>query len=171
MKLGIGSYTYAWSIGISGYPPPGHPMDAMALLQRAADLGISVVQIADNLPLHTLSDEQLDALRSLGQQHDIQIEVGTRGIDPDHIRRYLALAQKVASPILRVVVDTSTQHPPPAKIVSTLRLSMADFEEAGVTLAIENHDRFKAHTLVEILNQIDSPNIGICLDTVNSFGA
>ena len=40
-----------------------------------------------------------------------------------------------------------------------------------MTLAIENHDRFNSTTLVEILERIDSDRVGICLDTVNSFGA
>jgi sugar phosphate isomerase/epimerase len=48
---------------------------------------------------------------------------------------------------------------------------MPEFANAGVVLAIENHDRFKVKTLVDILDRIDSPNVGICLDTVNSFGA
>jgi sugar phosphate isomerase/epimerase len=45
------------------------------------------------------------------------------------------------------------------------------FERAGVTLAIENHDRFKAGELAAIIDRIGSDNAGICLDTVNSFGA
>lgn len=171
MKLGIGSYTYAWAIGIPGYPLPDHPMAADDLVQRAADLGVGVVQIADNLPLHVLSDAQLTALRSLAQRHNIQIEVGTRGIDPDHIRRYLSLALRFDSPILRIVADTTIHHPSPPEVVATLRALIPDLEKAGIALAIENHDRFKARTLIEIIEQIDSPAVGICLDTVNSFGA
>ena len=48
---------------------------------------------------------------------------------------------------------------------------MPDFERAEITLAIENHDRFKVRTLVTMLQQIGSSRVGICLDTVNSFGA
>ncbi len=45
------------------------------------------------------------------------------------------------------------------------------FEQAGVALAIENHDRFGVAMLVEILQRRNSPATGICLDIVNSFGA
>jgi len=48
---------------------------------------------------------------------------------------------------------------------------MPEFGRAGVCLAIENHDRFKAKTLAGIVERINSQYIGICLDTVNSFGA
>jgi sugar phosphate isomerase/epimerase len=46
-----------------------------------------------------------------------------------------------------------------------------EFERAGVCLAIENHDRFKAKTLAGIVERVGSQYVGICLDTVNSFGA
>lgn len=171
MKLGVGTYTYAWSIGIPGYPLPAQPMDAEGLVRRADSLGIRLVQIADNLPLHALSDAQLGDLQALAQQLGIQIEVGTRGIASDHLRRYLALAQRFYSPILRVVMDTATHHPEPPEIVTLLRGVLPEFERAGIKIAIENHDRFKVRTLVSILQQLDSPFVGICLDTVNSFGA
>jgi sugar phosphate isomerase/epimerase len=48
---------------------------------------------------------------------------------------------------------------------------MPEFERAGVCLAIENHDRFKAKTLAGIVQRVNSQHVGICLDTVNSFGA
>jgi 3-oxoisoapionate decarboxylase len=70
-----------------------------------------------------------------------------------------------------VVVDTATHHPEPAEVVQLLRVAVPDLERAGIKLAIENHDRFKVHTLVDILEQVSSVNVGICLDTVNSFGA
>ena len=47
MKLGLGTYAYAWAIGIAGYAP-AQPMDAFAFVRRAAALGVRVVQIADD---------------------------------------------------------------------------------------------------------------------------
>ena len=38
-------------------------------------------------------------------------------------------------------------------------------------MALENHDRFTTHDFLHILEIINSPYLGICLDTVNSFGA
>jgi len=171
MSLGISSYTYAWNIGIPGSPLPVQPMNALGLVQRAADLNVAVVQIADNLPLHRLDASQLDALYTLADVNRTQIEVGTRGVDPDHLRRYLEIARQFASPIVRVVVDTADQHPTPTEVIGALRVILPEFEKAGIILAIENHDRFKTHTLIDILTQANSSHIGICLDTVNSFGA
>lgn len=170
MRLGIGSYTYSWAIGVPGHAP-ARPMAAMDLLDRAAQLGVGLVQIADNLPLHALSEGELDGLHDRAGALGIGIEVGTRGIDADHLRTYLELAQRFGSPILRVVVDTADHRPPEDEIVRALRALMPAFERAGVVLAIENHDRFPARTLVSILERIGSESAGVCLDTVNSFGA
>lgn len=170
MQLGLGSYAYAWAIGIAGYPP-SQPMTAVGLIQRSAELGVRVVQIADNLPLYQLSHAEIAQVEQAARRLGIQIEVGARGISPPQLTKHLELTQRFGSPILRVVVDTADQHPTPEEIVTTLRAMMPSFEAAGVTLAIENHDRFKVHTLVDIVRQVESSHIGICLDTVNSFGA
>jgi sugar phosphate isomerase/epimerase len=146
-------------------------MTATDLLDRAAELGVHLVQVADNLPLHELSDSGLDRFEDRMARLGIRVEVGMRGIAPDHLRTYLHLAQRLGSPILRAVIDTAAHRPPEDEIVDTLRALMPEFERDGVVLAIENHDRFTARTLVHILERIGSDHIGICLDTVNSFGA
>jgi len=171
MQIGLGTYAYAWGIGIPGYPSSVIPMDTFAFVRRAAQLGVRVAQIADNLPLHTLSKTELDQLWRETQALGIVVEVGTRGIATEHLRAYLSIAEQFEAAILRVVVDTAEHHPAPDEVVEILRPLMPEFERAGVTLAIENHDRFKAQTLVSILEQIDSSQVGICLDTVNSLGA
>jgi len=170
MKIGLGSYALAWSIGVSGYLPK-NPMDVFGFVQCAADHDFKLVQIADNLPLHMLSDEELKRLRSLTQHLEIEVEVGTRGIASGNLERYLALSQFFNSPLLRVVVDSEGHHPEPAEVASIVANVLPAFEAAGVTLAIENHDRFKARDLLMIVNDLNSDYLGICLDTVNSFGA
>jgi 3-oxoisoapionate decarboxylase len=170
MRLGISSFTYTWAIGVPGHPP-AHPMDALDLLVKAKKLGVRVVQIADNLPLHHLTSDQLAGLRECAREANIGIEVGTRGIAPDHLRAYLALAGYFGSPILRVVIDTADHQPGADEVVTTLKGIIPEFETAGVCLAIENHDRFRAATLADIVTQVGSRHVGVCLDTVNSFGA
>jgi sugar phosphate isomerase/epimerase len=146
-------------------------MTAMDLLDRAAELGVRLVQIADNLPLHELSSDDLGRFGDRASGLGIRVEVGTRGIAPDHLLTYLRLAQRLGSPILRVVSDSADHRPPEDEIVATFRTLMSEFERAGVVLAIENHDRFTARAFVRMLERIGSDHVGICLDTVNSFGA
>ncbi|MGQ9502647.1 MAG: sugar phosphate isomerase/epimerase family protein [Anaerolineae bacterium] len=170
MRLGISSFTYSWAIGVPGHLPQ-RPLGVMGLLNKALDLGVRLIQVADNLPLDRVPLEELDAFQACAVQRSVNIEVGTRGIAPDHLLRYLELAQRFDSPIVRVVIDTPDHHPDVEEIVATLRKVVPKFERAGVCLAIENHDRFKARELADIVNRIESRYVGICLDTVNSFGA
>jgi 3-oxoisoapionate decarboxylase len=169
MRLGISSYTYVWAIGVPGYPPP-RPMTADELLSKAIDLHVQVLQIADNLPLGRLSEKELEVLIRRADHAHVQLELGTCGIDPDNLRNYLRLATRLNSSILRTVIDSENGQPTPNEVVATLGPLMPDFERAGVRLALENHDRFRAATLASILNQTGSPNLGICLDTANSIG-
>jgi sugar phosphate isomerase/epimerase len=170
LRLSIGSYTYVWAVGVPGYPPPPRPLTADQLLDKAAELGVRVVQIADNLPLDRFTDAELDALRRRADGLGIALEVGTRGIRPDLLRRYLGIAQRLRSPILRTVTDTADHEPSPDEVVDTLRSVMPDFERAGVCLAVENHDRFRAAVLAEIFERVGSRCVGLCLDTANSIG-
>jgi sugar phosphate isomerase/epimerase len=110
----------------------------------------------------------------LGQQavtQGIQIEVGTRGIMPDHLHTYLRLAQRFGSPLVRAVIDTADHHPPWPEVIALLNKSLPAFTDANTILALENHDRFTTRDFLQILETINSPYLGICLDTVNSFGA
>ena len=170
MQLGISSYTYTWAIGVPGYPPE-RPLTALGLLDKAAGLGVHLVQVADNLPLDRLTAAELKAFECHAAGLEINVEVGTRGIYPDHLRTYLRLAERLRSSILRVVVDTAGHHPTEDEIVSTIQALVPEFQCARVCLAIENHDRFPAKVLARIIERIGSPYVGICLDTVNSFSA
>ena len=69
--------------------------------------------------------------------------------------------------------STSSTAPSGAPLASvrTIRPVLPELHGAGITLAIENHDRFTARQFAQIVQQLDSPAVGICLDTVNSLGA
>jgi sugar phosphate isomerase/epimerase len=170
IRVGIGSYAYPWAVGIPGRMPK-RPLTALDLLEKAKQLEVSVVQYCDNLPLDALSETQLEEVEHRARDYGISLEIGVRGIEPDMLRRNLELAIRFGSPILRVVIDSPQSHPECAQVPDLLSPALKPFEEAGVCLAIENHDRFTSREFRAIVTRLDSPSIGICLDTVNSFGA
>lgn len=170
MRLGIGSYAFAWAIGVPGHPP-ARPMTVFDLLDEAARLGVGLVQVCDNQPLLKLSAAELERFESRARERKMQIELGTLGLNPDILRGYLQLARRFQSPFVRVVVDSPGDEPSPEEIVSRLRPIVAEYRAAGVKLAIENHDRLRSGTLAKIVEQLGPAYVGICLDTVNSFGA
>ena len=97
MKLGLGSYALAWAIGVPGYEPE-QPLDVFGFIQRAAEYGFELVQIADNLPLHALSEDDLGRLKRLAQGLGVAIEVGTRGIAKGNLARTNFLAVQLGKP-------------------------------------------------------------------------
>jgi sugar phosphate isomerase/epimerase len=140
-------------------------------VERAAGLGLRLVQIADNIPLEKCSGGALREVRAAAVDLGVAVEVGTRGIRPEHLRRMIELCGYFESPLLRVVVDTADDHPAEDEVVRRVTAVLPDLERAGVRLAIENHDRFTARTFVSIVERCGGGRVGICLDTVNSFGA
>ncbi|HHY81285.1 MAG TPA: sugar phosphate isomerase/epimerase [Clostridiales bacterium] len=171
MKLGISTYTFTWAIGVPGYPKPDNPMDVIALLKQAYEYGVKVVQICDNIPLHTLSREELTAIRDLSAQLGIQLEIGTRGVEPEHLLKYLEICTFLGSNFLRTILQKNNAYVSISEAAELLREVMPEFEKARVQVAVENHERHKVAELVSLVEEINSPWLGICMDTVNSFGA
>lgn len=170
MRLGIGSYTFAWAIGVPGHPP-AHPMTALALLEETARLGVRLVQVCDNLPLTRLTPAELEQFSTRARELNLQVELGTLGLNPDNLHAYLKLARHFQSPFVRVVVDSPGDEPTPEEIVTRLQPLAAEFAARNVFLAIENHDRLRCGVLAEIIQRLGPDRVGICLDTVNSFGS
>lgn len=170
-RLGISSWSFPWAIGVSGYPAPKNPLTAIGLLEKANNLGVNVVQIADNLPLHRLSSSELNDLRDAAQKFQIELETGTRGVEPDHLLKYLEIAKFLNSGILRTLTHTAESRPDLPQIEKWLREVLPSFAEAGVVIALENYERHSAGELAELVRKIDHPYLGVCLDTVNNFGA
>jgi len=178
MRLGISSYTFGWAVGTEQYRPP-HALSAGDLIDRASALGVGVLQICDNLPRQTFQPASIQDISRRAAQRGLSIELGTRGCRPEHLLQCIAAARVLGSPILRVVLDEHDDRPGEAAIIERLSAVLAESGNSGaspVALAIENHDRFKAAELVRILRGLATrgfppPAVGICLDTVNSFGA
>jgi sugar phosphate isomerase/epimerase len=140
------------------------------LLDKAAALGVRVVQIADNLPLDALADAALGKLAERASQLGITLEAGAAGIEPAHLLRYLAIAERLGVKLLRTILHTDLAHPSIDEAADALASVLPNFAAAGVTIAIENHDRFPAATLASLIDRLASPHVGICLDTANSLG-
>ena len=132
--------------------------------------GCEVVQIADNMPLHLLSAPTLERLGAQANDLGIDLEIGTRGIDPAHLQAYVSIARRLRAKLVRTLLDGADHKPSTGEAIAMLREVVPSFEDAGVTLAIENHDRFPARTLAAIIEELNRSAVGVCLDTANSLG-
>lgn len=170
MKIGISSWSCTWAIGVAGHPPPENPMGVMALLDRAAGLQADVLQIADTLPLHLLPATGLRELAEEAAHRNIALEAGTRGMDSSHLLRYLDIAVMLGAKLVRTLPYDGDDCPDIAVALKRLNAVKREYEKAGVVLGIENYECHPSSWFAQLVQAVDSPFIGICLDAVNNLG-
>jgi Sugar phosphate isomerases/epimerases len=146
-------------------------MLAKALVRTAAELQVRVVQIADNLPLDALTSPELKSLRQLAQDYGIALQVGTRGVDPNHLLKYLRIAEELESTLVRTLGGWPGYPTPLSEVEKNIHLVLPAFIDAGVSLALENYEVYPTADLANLVRSIDDPRFGICLDVANSFAA
>lgn len=168
MKFGLSSYTYGWAVGVHGHEP-ARPLDEQRLLDRCHEHGLKLLQICDNLPLHTFDGARLSRLADRAADVGVQLEIGARRLTVERVAEYAAIARRLGAKLVRFVIDDADFHPTPDAVAAALPKAVPLLD--GLTLGLENHDRFPARTLRHIVESAGSDHVGVCLDTANSLGA
>ncbi len=170
MILGISSYTYTWATGVQGHFP-AERLTETGLLEKAKKLGLKVVQIADNLPLHEFDGDRLSALTGKAEKDCISLEAGANMMTEKNLEKYIDIASGLKSGILRFVIDGPGFTPPLNEIISVIRNAEPELKKKKIILALENHDRLMSYEFRTIVETVASRYVGICLDCANSIGA
>jgi sugar phosphate isomerase/epimerase len=168
IHLGLSSYTFGWAVGVPGFEP-ARPLDEQGLLDKVREHGLRLLQVGDNLPLHALEETRLAAFAERAVSDGVEIEVGTRRLTVERVDAYVRLARRLGSKLIRIVIDDTDYHPTPSDVAAVLRECAGLLD--GVSLGIENHDRFPARVLRDMIERAGCERIGVCLDTANSLGA
>ncbi len=177
MKLGVNTYTFMWSIGFQGANPaypdkaarPASPLTALGLLEKAHALGIKLVQTGPNLPLDKLPEAELETFIHSAKAWGIELELGTRGLDYDHLVKQVALAKRMGAKLIRTLPEIAGKYATDAQLIPpVVRHILPVLESEGVKLAIEN-GKTPAADLRAALDKIHSPHVGVVLDMVNSL--
>jgi sugar phosphate isomerase/epimerase len=130
----------------------------MHLLAKARDLGVGVVQYGPNFNVAP----ELDAIAVQARAWGIELELGTKGIEPEHLRKWILIARRCGATLLRSLADRNDLVPKLCEIAPELAA-------AGVRLALENHSLMGSAELSRAIDEVGSPWIGVTLDTVNSL--
>ena len=170
-KIGVGSWTFPWATGTVQDRRPTTILDPVGVVQRAADIGVHVVHFLDNLPLDSFDDRMLDRARDLAREHNIEVEVGTRGTEPEHLRKYLRIAKRMGAHLVRTMGGWHKAPAPVDEIKANFRQVLPQFSDAGVRIALENYEAYSTSDIAAIVREIDNPSLGVCLDLTNSFAA
>ena len=170
IKFGISSWTYPWSVGVANGPQPLSRLTVMDLLHKANELDVKLLQIADNIPLEKLSQTELAEFRTAAIEQSISIEVGTKGINVDHLLKFLDIAKFLNSPILRTLPGSINEKADLAEVEMIMKKILPAFEKAGVVIVLENYEAFTAVEYLELMQRINHPNLRMCIDLANALG-
>ena len=177
------------------YPAPPEITDPVEKLlwqaKRAHELGCTVLQPIAPLPKD--DPEALkkvkDAITEYGIEYELHCPPAIFQLDgPDgekakeELKAEIAFCKEFGSKIMRtgygrLCLKTSRYNRTPGEtgkdqydhIVRCLKIAAPLFEEAGIYYAQENHVDFSGKELAAIFAEVNSPNMGIALDTANSF--
>lgn len=172
MRLGISTCTYTWNFGRKNYPLPRNKFTVDTLLDKAASYSVPVLQILENIiPLHEFSEEALIDIGHHAADIGVELEIGTLGIVPSQLRKYLHIAKLMGASLVRTIMDGAGAHPSVPQGAGWIKDVMPEYHDLGIKLSIENHDLRKVAELKELMELVDDRLVGICLDMVNSLGA
>jgi sugar phosphate isomerase/epimerase len=167
MTVGLSTYAFFWQ----WQTVADNPLSLADMIDRTAAWGVERFQICDYPRIESFDEGELAALRRHSERRGVALELGTRWIGPEHLRRFLQLADRLDVRLVRSMVNTVDHRPTTHEAIQLLKTVMPDFEGAGVTLALETYEQVPVQTLVDTVEAVSSPNLGICLDPANSVAA
>ena len=167
MTIGLSTYAFFWQAS----DQVEKPLDLSDMIVATADAGVGVFQICDYPAVADLDRDQLRALRSQAERAGIRLELGTRGVSPEHLSTYLALARQLDVLTVRSMLYTATHRPTIYEAKALLAQAVPAYEGAGVTLALETYEQVHTSVLVDLVRTIDNPYLGICSDPANCVAA
>lgn len=186
MKLAIDSYSYHRYFG-EIYPgletDPGTRMTVSDFVERAHALGVAGVSLESCFMPNPSEDdllklrERLDRLgldRVWAWGHPGGLRSGAAPEELADLMRHTEIAAFLNARVMRICCGGRRTRPADwpthkAALLPLLREASAHAEEHGVVLAIENHIDLLADELVELVETVDSPSLGVCLDTANNL--
>jgi len=167
VTVGLSTYAFLWRSSAR----VENPMTLYDILEATAAGGCTLLQICDFAALDDLTIHGLKALRHTAEDLEIQLELGTRGISPGHLRRYLEMATLLDVTLVRSMLNTTTERPSEAAAIEWLCSAAPEYAERGVTLALETYEQVPSAQLVRIIDSVGSPALGVCLDPANCVAA
>ncbi|MHB1005060.1 MAG: sugar phosphate isomerase/epimerase family protein [Chloroflexota bacterium] len=176
MLLGLDTNSYHLATGLYEYQPQSL-IGLHEMIDRAADLDLAGLHIANMRLLASGDDVYLADLRARAEDHGLYIELGSEGTDASQLRSAVGVALKLGSRIVRTFVGADRQggwavwRQQLDRAVEGLKQVVPFARDVGVTIALENHGDLTSPELVNLLDKVasDGEGVGVCLDTGKSL--
>ena len=138
--IGLGSYAFFWQQ--SDRVP--EPLGLVDVFERTRELGVGLFQICDYEPLLRMSHAELSEAAAEARSLGLTIELGTKGVQPEHLAAFLRLAELFDAGLVRSMVYAPGFRPSLDEAAEYLGTAIRDFEGAGVTLALETYEQLSS---------------------------
>ncbi|WP_194410425.1 sugar phosphate isomerase/epimerase family protein [Microbacterium cremeum] len=161
--IGLGTYAFFWQH--SDEVPD--PLSLVGAFEATKALGVDLFQICDYAPLESMSDAELTDAAAAARDLGLTIELGTKGIEPARLARFVELAGVFRAPLVRSMLYSPETRPSLAQAEEWLRAALPAFEASGVDLALETYEQVATDDLVGLIERIGSDRLGVCLDPAN----
>jgi len=157
-------------------------MSVWDFLRRAKRLGVVGVSLEScylpqDEPFRERLRRQLDAYRfecAWAWGHPDGLRSGTDRQAARELVKHLGIAARLGCKVMRIVGGSRRSRPKSwsvhqRQLGRMLREILDGAQQHGVVLALENHIDLLADEMVDLIAGIDSPWLGVCLDTGNNL--
>jgi sugar phosphate isomerase/epimerase len=191
MQLGLHTYTlHHWGLGqnwgVQADPRPKE-LTLLELMQQAEQWGLDGLHLT-GCDLESKDERRLHEVRDAAADHGLYLEYNfsrDEEFDPrlnDDVEDGIRIADELGADLAKLSLDIrrprplygSDFHPKVmdqlVDVYEEIIEALPVIEETGVRLALENHTETYADEIVWLLEEIDHPQVGACVDTVNSVG-
>jgi len=191
MLLGLHTYSlYLHGIGQAWADfklPWPRQLTTFELFDLAVELGLDGLHLDDGV-LENLDTTFLQEVNAAAGEHDLYLEynfsmdMGGMGIGIQHdLDEAIATAAALGADIVKVSMDIVRPRPVSASrfhpeviaqmksFATRLTASAPAAEDAGIKIAVENHCDSFSEEILWLLDRVDHPSVGACIDTVNAL--
>jgi sugar phosphate isomerase/epimerase len=172
IKLGLFSYSYHLAFGAHDVFKPSKKINFFDFLDKCKYMGLDGIQI-DAMHLESFEDSYINKIIDRCNEYGFYIEYGVTGVSEEHLLTQLEIAKKFGSAILRTYIgfDPSDKNINPGmeikEAIRVLNIVKVKAEEYNIKIAIENHCDLKTDELIALIQSVNSPFVGVCVDLGN----
>jgi 3-oxoisoapionate decarboxylase len=161
--IGLGTYAFFWQHS----DRVDDPLTLRGAFEATRAMDVDLFQICDYAPLDAMAPDEVVDAAAAARDLGLTIQLGTKGIPPAHLARYLALAEVFDARLVRSMVFGPDSRPTLVEAEAQLRAALPAYEASGVTLALETYEQVATADLVALVETIGSDHLRICLDPAN----
>lgn len=189
-KFKLGMHTYAlhlWGFGSRWHCEEYKKVISLVeLMDKVVEWGVEGLHISA-CDLETTDDARLEEIGAAAKERNLYLEYNFSRDDHsdkrinDTVEHAAYVAHKLGAKVAKYAMDILRERPLYGSCMQpTVMRQLADqydiikaalptYEKYGITLAVENHCDTYADEVLWLVNALDTPLVGTCVDTVNSF--